>query len=78
MSSECPRCGSALTTFTLDGAEAVGCDACGYAGVEVDHSGEPRLVESWEEALERFGRKVEEGEETDGEETDGEETDGEE
>ncbi len=55
VSTECPRCGSALTTFTLGGAEAVGCDACGYAGVEVDHSGEPRIVESWEEALERFG-----------------------
>ncbi|WP_066417579.1 zf-TFIIB domain-containing protein [Halorubrum aethiopicum] len=72
MSSECPRCGSALTTFTLGGAEAVGCDACGYAGVEVDHSGEPRLVESWEEALERFGRGVEDGE-TDRENADREE-----
>ncbi|OYR57074.1 TFIIB-type zinc ribbon-containing protein [Halorubrum halodurans] len=73
MSTECPRCGSELTTFTLGGAEAVGCDACGYAGVEVDHSGEPRLVESWEEALERFGRNVDEREETDDEEEVGDE-----
>ncbi|WP_142985517.1 TFIIB-type zinc ribbon-containing protein [Halorubrum cibi] len=70
MSTECPRCGSALTTFTLGGAEAVGCDACGYAGVEVDHSGEPRLVESWEEALERFGREIEDGGESERENAD--------
>jgi hypothetical protein len=55
VSTECPRCGSALTTLALGGTEAVVCDDCGYADVEADHSGEPRLVESWEEALERFG-----------------------
>ncbi|WP_435074641.1 zinc finger domain-containing protein [Halorubrum sp. HHNYT27] len=54
MSLECPRCGTTLSTFALGGAAAVVCDDCGYAGVEADHSGEPRLVESWEEAFARF------------------------
>lgn len=54
VSSECPRCGSTLSTFALAGATAVACDDCGYAGVEADHSGEPRLVESWEDAFARF------------------------
>jgi len=54
VSSECPRCGSPLSTFALAGATAVACDDCGYAGVEADHSGEPRLVESWEDAIARF------------------------
>ena len=54
MTSECPRCGSRLTTLALAGTEAVACESCGYVGVEADHSGEPRLVESWEEALARF------------------------
>jgi hypothetical protein len=43
-----------MTTFALGEAEASSCPECGYAGVEADHSGEPRLVESWEAALERF------------------------
>lgn len=54
MSLECPRCGTTLSTFDLDGATAVTCEGCGYAGVEADHSGEPRLVESWEDAFARF------------------------
>ena len=57
MTTDCPRCGSTLTTLTLAGAEAVACDACGYVGVEADHSGEPRIVESWAEAIERFERR---------------------
>jgi len=40
--------------LSLGGSEAVSCDACGYAGVEVDHSGESVPVETWQEALERF------------------------
>jgi len=59
VSTECPRCGSELTTFALAGAEAIACDDCGFVGVEADHSGEPRVVESWEQALERFGRSME-------------------
>jgi len=39
------------------GAEAVSCEECGYVGVEADHSGEPRAVETWAEALERFARR---------------------
>lgn len=54
MSTDCPRCGSALTTFALDGTEAVTCPDCGFADVEADHSGEPRLDESWAEAFDRF------------------------
>jgi len=61
VSTECPRCGSTLTTLALSGSEAVACDACGYVGVEADHSGEPRLVESWEDALKRFQRRSADG-----------------
>ncbi|WP_159483462.1 zf-TFIIB domain-containing protein [Halorubrum sp. JWXQ-INN 858] len=54
MTNDCPRCEAALTTLTLAGAEAVACDACGYVGVEADHSGEPRVAESWADAIRRF------------------------
>jgi|GEM_PF-1681503 len=57
VSTECPRCGSTLTTLSLGGAEAVSCEECGYVGVEADHSGEPHAVETWAEALERFARR---------------------
>lgn len=50
----CPRCGGPLTEYELDGLEAVSCDSCGYLGVPVEHSGELKQVESWEEALKRF------------------------
>lgn len=50
-----PRCGEALTAFTLAGREAVVCEACGYVGVPADHrppgQGEE---ESWGAALDRF------------------------
>jgi len=51
---DCPRCGAELTTFALAGGEAFSCEACGYVGVEADHSGEPTAVESWDDALRRF------------------------
>jgi len=54
VSSECPRCGSSLSTFALAGATAIACDSCGYAGVEADHTGEPHPVESWADAFARF------------------------
>lgn len=54
MEPDCPRCEAALTTFTLSGIEAFTCEKCGYVGVEVDHSGEPTGVESWDDALQRF------------------------
>lgn len=58
MSPICPRCGSGLGTFILDGTEALSCDACGYVGVEANHSGEPTVVESWEEAINRFEQSL--------------------
>ncbi|ERH07117.1 MAG: hypothetical protein J07HN4v3_02754 [Halonotius sp. J07HN4] len=54
MEPDCPRCGASLTTFSLAGVEALTCEACGYVGVEADHSGEPQAVESWDEAFQRF------------------------
>lgn len=57
MTSECPRCGSELTTLALADTEAVACESCGYVGVEADHTGEPRSVESWDDALQRFEAK---------------------
>jgi len=38
----------------LAGVEAFTCEACGYVGLEADHTGEPRADESWEEAMQRF------------------------
>lgn len=55
MSPDCPRCDATLSTFTLSGATAYACDSCGYVGVEADHTGEPKRLETWEEAIQRFG-----------------------
>jgi ribosomal protein S27E len=52
--SECPRCEAALTTFALSDVTAVTCEACGYVGVDADHTGEAATAESWAEALQRF------------------------
>lgn len=57
---DCPRCGAALTRYALDGREALGCDDCGYIGVEVDHHVERREDETWAEALARFERQQDE------------------
>lgn len=54
---DCPRCGTPLTRYALDGREALGCDDCGYIGVEVDHHVERREDETWAEALARFERQ---------------------
>lgn len=54
VSDQCPRCGETLETLRLGRADAVSCEACGYVGVEADHSGEPRVVETWADALQRF------------------------
>lgn len=55
---DCPRCDGPLATFTLDGAEAVRCEACGYVGVEADHRPvERRADETWAEAIARFRRR---------------------
>ncbi|MFQ3318394.1 MAG: DNA-directed RNA polymerase subunit M/transcription elongation factor TFIIS [Natronomonas sp.] len=51
---ECPRCGSALERYELQGREAVTCESCGYIGVPVEHRSELRDAESWDDALSRF------------------------
>jgi hypothetical protein len=51
---DCPQCGTALTTYALRGHEALVCERCGYVGIEADHHGTPREVESWHDALRRF------------------------
>lgn len=51
---DCPRCGGDLARYVFDDHETVSCERCGYLGVPVEHSGEYREVESWEEALARF------------------------
>ncbi|MFB6118408.1 hypothetical protein [Halosegnis sp.] len=54
---DCPRCGTPLVAYALDGRQALGCEACGYAGIEVDHHVERREGETWAEALRRFERE---------------------
>jgi len=51
---DCPRCGESLVVYASDDQRALRCDACGYAGIEVDHSVERRDGETWAEALRRF------------------------
>lgn len=51
---ECPRCGSTLERYALQGREAVACESCGYIGVPVEHRGELAEFESWDEAIDRF------------------------
>lgn len=43
-----------LETLHLGHANAVSCEACGYVGVEADHSGEPQAAETWADAFQRF------------------------
>jgi hypothetical protein len=50
----CPRCGGDLERYALADAESVVCESCGYIGVPVEHDSEPVVIESWDEALERF------------------------
>ena len=51
---DCPQCDTALTTYALQGHEALVCERCGYVGIEADHHGTPRNAESWHDALRRF------------------------
>ncbi|WP_331233026.1 zinc ribbon domain-containing protein [Natronorarus salvus] len=51
---DCPRCGGALSRLRFEGREALVCDGCGYADVEVDQRRERVEAESWAEAIERF------------------------
>lgn len=59
---DCPRCESTLDRYALFGKEAVHCEDCGYLGVTVDHESEPREIESWDAAFERFREGTEERE----------------
>jgi hypothetical protein len=58
---ECPRCESELDRYTLGGREAVGCEACGYVGVPVEHRGERLTLESWEDAIDRYAEAAASG-----------------
>ena len=51
---DCPRCDRPLERYALAGREAVYCADCGYIGVPVEHRGELREVESWDDAISRF------------------------
>jgi hypothetical protein len=51
---DCPRCTRRLSRLDFEGREALVCEGCGYADVEVDQRGERVEVESWAEAIERF------------------------
>ena len=51
---DCPRCDRQLERYALGGREAVSCDRCGYIGVPVEHRGELREFESWDDAITRF------------------------
>ncbi|MFC7177576.1 hypothetical protein [Halosegnis marinus] len=63
---DCPRCGAPLVAYSFREKRALGCEDCGYVGVEVDHHAERRPEESWADALERFAR-ARDGTATDGE-----------
>ncbi|WP_254538040.1 hypothetical protein [Halomarina litorea] len=51
---DCPRCDAPLEAYVLFGREAVACETCGYLGVTVEHRSEPREIESWQAAIDRF------------------------
>jgi hypothetical protein len=53
---DCPQCGGTLATYALGGREASVCEDCGYVGIAAEHRGDPRSVESWDDALRRFYR----------------------
>ncbi|GGL48269.1 hypothetical protein [Halocalculus aciditolerans] len=57
---ECPRCGGAVTEFTLGERSAVVCEDCGYSGVPADlHAEQLDGEESWSEAIARFYENLE-------------------
>ncbi|WP_435067484.1 hypothetical protein [Haloplanus sp. C73] len=53
---DCPQCGGTLDTYALSDSEASVCEDCGYVGIAAEHRGDPRSVESWDDALRRFYR----------------------
>jgi hypothetical protein len=53
---DCPQCGGTLATYALSGREASVCEDCGYVGIAAEHRGDPRSIETWDDALRRFYR----------------------
>jgi len=56
----CPRCEDRLVTFAVaaTGESAVVCESCGFAGVPASHHPEEMLIESWDDAIDRFDESV--------------------
>lgn len=54
---DCPECGGRLVDYRLGDRGAVGCEDCGYVGIDAEHRGRPTERESWDDALERFYRR---------------------
>jgi transcription elongation factor Elf1 len=54
---DCPRCGGHLATFTIEasGQSTAVCESCGFADVSATHRTDHPDVDSWEQAIERFG-----------------------
>lgn len=51
----CPRCGTELTTISIDGGStAVYCDQCGFANIETSPASVEPESETWDDALKRF------------------------
>ena len=54
---DCPECGGPLSDYRLGDRAAVGCDDCGYVGIDAEHR-VPRVDrESWADAIARFYRE---------------------
>ncbi|MFB6168331.1 MAG: hypothetical protein ABEJ43_05735 [Haloferacaceae archaeon] len=54
---DCPQCGGQLVDYRLGDRAAVGCEDCGYVGIDAEHRGRSTERESWDDALERFYRR---------------------
>jgi len=51
----CPRCGTELTTISIDGGStAVYCDQCGFANIETSPTSVEPESETWDDAFKRF------------------------
>ena len=51
----CPRCGTELTTISIDGGStAVYCDQCGFANIETSPASVEPESETWDDAFNRF------------------------
>jgi transcription elongation factor Elf1 len=54
---DCPRCGGRLVTFTIEASDqsASVCESCGFADVSATHRTDHEDVDSWDQAIDRFG-----------------------